>query len=197
MGSRGSISSAPYPFGFAPTLHVYKLNEPQKWKEPKDIFVCSMSDLFGSWIPDRWISRVFEACTKSPQHRYFFLTKNPKRYIDLFNLGLVPENHDNFWFGSTVTTPDTEYFFRQDSNCFLSIEPIHSDFPVDDSNLNELGIKWMIVGGETGNRIGKIHHKRIWIQHIAETCKMHGIPLFMKESVKNSMGADEFIQEKV
>lgn len=190
----GSIQQAPYPFGFSPTLYSYKLTIPLMWKEPKDIFVCSMADLFADWIPDEWIRVVFKACSDAPQHRYFFLTKNPKRYIDLFEKNLVPKEHNNFWFGTTVTTPETEYFFRADANCFLSIEPIHGDFPVDDRNLKELGIKWIIVGAETGNRVGKVKPKREWVEHIAETCKVNDIPLFMKDSLENLMG-DDFVQE--
>lgn len=43
-----------YPTGFIPTLHRYRLrlNE-YKDKSPRTIFVCSMADLFGEWVPDR------------------------------------------------------------------------------------------------------------------------------------------------
>jgi protein gp37 len=70
----------PYPNGFAPTLHRYRMNEPTSIKNPQTIFVCSMADLFGEWVPDEWIQEVFKACDAAPQHRYLFLTKNPKRY---------------------------------------------------------------------------------------------------------------------
>ena len=192
----GEEQTAVYPFGFNPTIFSYKLNELQQWKEPKDIFVCSMADLFGAWIPDTWIARIFDACEKAPQHRYFFLTKNPQRYIDLFNnLLTLKKPHDNWWFGTTVTEPEQPYFFRSDANCFLSIEPIHADFPVDDRDLKALGIKWIIVGAETGNRVGKVKPEREWIEHIIETCKKSGIPLFMKDSVEKLMGK-EFRQVK-
>lgn len=32
----------PYPYGFKPTFHRYKLDEPQRWKKPRTIFVCSI-----------------------------------------------------------------------------------------------------------------------------------------------------------
>ena len=198
----GDTVSAPYPFGFAPTLHVYKLKEPQKWKEPKDIFVCSMADLFGDYIPENWIDKVLDACNEAPWHRYFFLTKNPKRYIDMFNrmddAGITDRynaNFPNWWFGTTVTRPDQPYFFRRNVNCFLSLEPIMEDFPVDDHYLKEYGIKWVIVGAETGNRVGRAKPEKAWINHIAESCRMSGIPLFMKDSLRELMGKD-FIQEK-
>lgn len=45
---------APYPFGFVPTFHRYRLDDPKHWTKPKNIFVCSMADLFGEWVPDEW-----------------------------------------------------------------------------------------------------------------------------------------------
>ena len=65
----------PYPANFYPTLHKYRLNQPQKWVKPQNIFVYSMADLFGDWVPDDWIMRVFDACCDVPRHRYLFLTK--------------------------------------------------------------------------------------------------------------------------
>lgn len=48
----GNNKIAPYPFEFDPTIHRYKLDEPQHWKKPRNIFVCSMADLFGEWVPN-------------------------------------------------------------------------------------------------------------------------------------------------
>ena len=194
----GDTQIAPYPFGFVPTLHNYKLTELREWKEPKDIFVCSMADLFGSWIPDNWIARVIDACARYPQHRYFFLTKNPARYLDLFDaqgLKELQKPHDNFWFGTTVTTQDTEFFYRTDANCFLSIEPIHGNFDIGLEPLKAYGIKWVIVGAETGNRVGKVKPEKEWIENIKSICRINDVPLFMKDSLRELMG-DEFVQEK-
>ena len=76
----GKSRQAAYPFGFAPTLHRYRLELPKRWTNPRTIFVCSMADLFGEWVPDEWIEEVFKACEAAPWHRYLFLTKNPVRY---------------------------------------------------------------------------------------------------------------------
>ena len=45
------IKATPYPYGFEPTLHRYRLGQPQNTKEPQTVFVCSMADLFGRWVP--------------------------------------------------------------------------------------------------------------------------------------------------
>lgn len=79
----------PFPAGFAPTFHKYRLGDPAKKKKPANIFVCSMADLFGDWIPDEWIEAVFEACKAAPQHNYLFLTKSPGRYQTLAAAGKI------------------------------------------------------------------------------------------------------------
>lgn len=80
----GVVRNAAYPFGFTPTFHEYRLNDPLTKGFGKTIFVCSMADLFGDWVPDEWIKKVFDACKAASGHRYLFLTKNPARYIRLY-----------------------------------------------------------------------------------------------------------------
>lgn len=189
----------PYPYGFEPTFHKYRLDEPQKVKKPQNIFVCSMADLFGDWVPDEWIKAVFEVCEKAPQHRYLFLTKNPRRYEK------IEENADNLWYGATTTN---EYSFNQALysfmqqrvnvekyfNTFISIEPILDKIRIKENDGYFSSIDWVIIGAETGNRENKVIPEREWILEIKKACERAGIPLFMKESLRELMGED-FIQE--
>lgn len=180
-----------YPFGFEPTFHRYRLNEPAKWTKPSTIFVCSMADLFGEWVPDEWIEDVLAACEKAPQHRYLFLTKNPERYLELAEGGKLPVG-DGFWYGTTVTGPDDAYFYAAHSkkiHTFLSVEPLLHPFtysPIPEKTLPH----WVIIGAETGNRKDKVVPQRDWIEQI---CRI-ATPVFMKESLRGIMG-DDFIQE--
>ena len=188
--TNGKVTAGPYPFGFKPTFLRYKLDEPQQWKSPKTVFVGSMTDMLAEWIPDSWILKVFEACRQAPQHTYMFLTKNPARYIHLIEHGLLPddENINNMWFGTTITTNDDPYFFVDEKslghpfNGFLSIEPLHSDFN-ENLLLREHSIKWVIIGAETGNRIGKITPKREWVKNIVNSCDKCAVPVFMKTNI--------------
>lgn len=187
---------APYPWGFQPTLRRDKLSEPSNWKKPRTIFVCSMADLFGKWVPDEWIEAVINACIAAPQHRYLFLTKNPARYMHLIANGIIPENQPNFWFGSTATIPEMEFFWCDEVNTFVSIEPILAPF----EDLTDEGIdpasktNWIIVGAETGNRKNKVIPQKSWIDEIVSAAKKAGTPVFMKESLREIMG-DDFIQQ--
>jgi len=176
-----------YPYGFDPTFHRYRLNEPAKIKKTQNVFVCSMADLFGDWISEEWIEKVFAACKEAPQHRYLFLTKNPMRYI---NLSEKLPLDNNYWFGTTITKETDYYFFSDKHNTFLSIEPIQGAFHV----CHDLKAKWVIIGAETGNRKDKIVPKRKWIEAIVENCRENKMPVFLKNNLKD-IWKEPLIQE--
>jgi protein gp37 len=184
---RGNEQTAPYPFDFAPTLHKYRLDIPKTWKEPATIFVCSMGELFGDWVPLEWIQEVFQSCQQAPQHKYLFLTKNPERYLQLGKDGLLP-SQDNFWYGTTITKAKQPFFFSRSHNTFVSVEPMQEDFGEGAFDGTTLG--WVIVGAETGKRTGKILPEKSWIDNLYNECRKSGIPIFMKESVEKLMGED-------
>lgn len=189
----GSITNAAYPFGFEPTFHRYKLDEPQHWEKPRTIFVCSMADLFGEWVPDEWIQEVFKACDAAPQHRYIFLTKNPRRYYDLIEKGILTK-HDNWWLGSTIDRDSAkkQRFQKWGYNSFTSIEPLLEPIYV---GLGSFGSdKWVIIGAETGIRKGKVVPDRSWIDLIVSAANITRMKVFMKESLREIMG-DDFRQE--
>lgn len=197
----------PYPFDFDPTFHRYRLDEPQKWKKPRTIFVCSMADLFGDWVPDEWIEAVFKACEKALQHRYLFLTKNPQRYVALYALDKLPLR-DNMWYGASVTTPEqaeetAKRFGKlpcspKQANTFLSVEPML--FDIAKHNVwklfcNGYYVDWIIVGAETGNRKDKVAPQREWINGIAADCNDYGTPVFMKDSLIPIIGEENMRRE--
>lgn len=133
---------AAYPYGFDPTFHRYKLDEPGRKAKGAVIFVGSMTDLFGDWVPQEWIEAVFWACQQAPQHTYLFLTKNPGRLMDLAEAGKLP-TFDNFWYGSTTTTPDTPFFWSGLHHTFVSVEPILAPFIMATNK-----VEWAIFGAE-------------------------------------------------
>ena len=149
-----------------------------------------MADLFGNWVPDEWITEVFKACEAAPWHRYLFLTKNPARYINLAQKGMLPRKH---WYGYTATRQQDLWIFDHADECpcenlFVSIEPILEEMHPCFST--HTPADWVIIGAETGNRRDKIKPKKAWIDAIADECTYPGIPIFMKESLRDLMGAD-------
>lgn len=198
----------PYPFGFVPTFHRYRLND-YVAKKGRNIFICSMADLFGDWVPDSWIEEVFKACEKAPQHNYLFLTKNPGRYSDLQRNGILPDRN-NMWFGATYDhsnwsnhkvqgRPATssfngkmvhdagDYYFPMypEKRRFVSMEPLLYDIG---ERIGNVGAEWVIIGAETGRRKDKVIPKREWIEHIVSYCESKDIPVFMKSSLAEIWG---------
>lgn len=189
----------PYPFAFEPTFHRYKLDEPQKWKKEKNIFVCSMADLFGAWVPDEWITAVFDACSAAPQHRYLFLTKAPERFAELKKKGIVPPCGG--WIGTSVTCDLDAYEsytskvgqlvenFDIPAHLFVSIEPLLGR--LSERSLNNIAMTdWVIIGAETGNRKSKVIPEKEWVMEIVKFCETYDTPIFMKDSLRKIMGSD-------
>jgi len=192
----GKWQNAPYPYDFIPTLHRYRLNDYID-KKGRNIFVCSMADLFGDWVLDSWIEEVFKACEKAQQHNYLLLTKNPKRYTELKNRKKIIKK-DNMWYGTSITDGKSLLRF---SNCyskmnfsvnlFLSIEPILSDISktaIWNECIELYKIGWVIIGAETGKRKNKVVPKRKWIERIVSDCYVNNVPLFMKSSLLEIWG---------
>jgi protein gp37 len=189
----GKLINAPYPFSFDPTFHRYRLGEPKKIKKSQNIFVSSMADLFGDWVPEEWIQEVFKACEAAPQHNYMFLTKNPQRYCKLANAEKLPEL-DNFWYGSTITKPGESMFAGSIHwNTFLSIEPLLEPLDVGIGSFG--GAKWIIIGAETGNRAEKVKPERAWIKNIVEAARLTQAAVFMKDSLLPIMGEENMRRE--
>lgn len=164
----------PYPYGFKPTFHRYRLDEPKKRKKPAKIFVCSMADLFGKWVPDEWIEEVLDVIRECPQHTFQLLTKGPTYQLCHFDF---PKNA---WIGITI---DGHYRtidgFPNGCNAkvkFVSFEPL----------LNEIGYfpadaNWFIIGSQTGPNARK--PKMEWVQGILEHAKENNIPVFVKDNL--------------
>lgn len=55
------------------------LMAPLRWRRPRMVFVCSMTDLFADFVPDEWIDRVFAVMALAPQHTFQVPTKRAKR----------------------------------------------------------------------------------------------------------------------
>jgi protein gp37 len=179
---------------FNPLFHESRLIQPKGVKKPQNVFVGSMTDLFGNWFSDEQINKVFNACNEAPQHRYLFLTKNPNRYAQLYESGILPEQH---WYGITLDhAPDEEddesewNIYPPIKHGFVSIEPlteniVNRHFPIAD---------WYIIGAESGNRKWKVTPKRKWIEAIIEICRENNKPVFLKNNLA-SIWKQPLIQE--
>ncbi len=145
-------SYAPYyPVGFEPLFHHERLEAPGNTPVPKQaaidprckrVFVCSMADLYGKWVPKEWIERVHESCSANPQWDYLMLTKFPSRYLE-FSLPATA------WLGTSVDEQKrvkvAEDAFRQIKDVrvkWLSLEPLLSPLEFTDLSMFD----WIVIG---------------------------------------------------
>jgi protein gp37 len=163
--------------GFGLTLHLDSLDLPYSWRQPRTIFVNSMSDLFHDDVPTEFIQQVFAVMESTPHHTYQLLTKRSKRLVRLTDHLNWPAN---VWMG--VSVESKRYLFRKDDlmKCgakvkFLSLEPLLG--PLDGLNLS--GVDWVIVGGESGNSARPIHAD--WVRSILDVCNRAEVPFFFKQ----------------
>lgn len=70
--------------------HEGVLSVPIGWKEPRAVFVNSMSDLFHESVPDDFIRDVFTVMGAFPEHIFMILTKRPDRMADVVNRLTAP-----------------------------------------------------------------------------------------------------------
>ena len=175
-------------FHYDPTIRLdeKELQAPFKLKEPSRIFVGSTIELFGEWVSDNWIERILKVCRENPQQTFQFLTKNPQR-LKGFNFPI------NCWLGVTITTQedkwkqdylaeidfDRYHDYERKHTTFLSYEPLHGD-----ASGWLCGIRWVIIGAETGNRKGKVRPKKEWIKNILYHANYWNVPVFMKDNLK-------------
>jgi protein gp37 len=184
-----------YPFNFEPTFHEYRLSEPQGVKKPSRVFVGSMGDTFGSWVPDEWIAKICDACDEAPQHQYLFLTKNPMRYrclVPVFDkylpLSLKWGARPNWWLGATFDTVGNTSTFchhlgeikARGYHSWASAEPLLEDIaPI----MDWAAIDWLVIGALTGPGAKNRQPDFKWIESLTDGAILHGVPVFHKKSL--------------
>ena len=166
-----------YRNGFSVTLHDYVLEEPLKWREPRLVFVNSMSDLFHKSVPTEFIQSVFEVMNQASQHTFQVLTKRPSRVSQLSDkVDWTP----NIWMGVSIESEKwidrLNVLKSTDAQTkFLSLEPLLGPLPSLDLN----GVDWVITGGESGP--GARPMDPDWVREIRDNCVQSEVPFFFKQ----------------
>jgi protein gp37 len=176
------VKGHPYEQGFDLRLVPGKLEEPLKWKQPRMIFVNSMSDLFHDGVPDDYIERVADVMIRAHWHTFQVLTKRSERLRDLLGSRLqFAANSRQIWWG--VSVEDRKYGIPRIAHLqsaraqvkFLSIEPLLEDLGEVDFS----GIHWIIAGGESG--AGARPVKPEWVRNVRDQAHRHGSSFFFKQ----------------
>ena len=166
-----------YRNGFKLTCHPELVDLPLRWKKPRIVFVNSMSDLFHEQIEEDFIRSIFDTMHLANHHLFQVLTKRSERLA-----GLAPGLNlpHNAWIG--VTVESSQYKERIDhlrstsaGIRFLSLEPLLDDI----GQLDQAGIDWVIVGGESGPGARPMNPD--WARNVREQCISQGVPFFFKQ----------------
>jgi protein gp37 len=176
------VKGHPYQQGFDLRLVPEKLAEPLRWRNPKMIFVNSMSDLFHESVPEEYIVAVAEVMVAARWHTYQVLTKRSGRLREMLNSSLrFAANQKHIWWGASVENreyglPRIEDLRNAHAGMrFLSVEPLLED--LGEFNLKD--IDWVIVGGESGH--GARPMKKEWVVSMRDQCKSAGVSFFFKQ----------------
>ena len=166
-----------YTNGFNLTLHDDLLELPLSWKKPKQVFPCSMSDIFHEGIPKEFVLKLFETMNRCQQHTFIVLTKRAERMLEL-----APTINwsDNIWLG--VTVEEARYIDRIDKlkqtgavNKFVCTEPLLDDL----GELDLTDIDWVVVGGESGKDSRPCSES--WVKHLRDQCQAQETAFTIKQ----------------
>jgi protein gp37 len=181
-----------YPNQFEPTFHGYRLSAPANTPKPQSsdprdgrVFVCSMADLFGKWVPDEWIKKVFDACLNEPKWEYLFLTKWPARYS---RMPLIPRA----WYGASViqqsdvnrVEADMAKIPDGDHVRWISLEPMLG--PIEFSDLS--WCDFVVIGGQTATKqpdgpVPEFAPEYDWVFDVYKQCRAADVPCYLKANL--------------
>ena len=174
----------------------HNLDAPLKVKESSGIFVGSMADLFGHWVPKDQIEMVIETMRLAPQHTFQTLSKFP---IRLPEFNTFPEN---VWVGVSLPAGHLmsetggaralgaylRHMKKIEAGVrFMSIEPLWFDVaPVFEEWLAEEGdlpFEWAIIGAASnGSQIYQPNED--WTSSLIALLDEQAIPIFFKGNLE-------------
>ncbi len=195
-----SRTASAFPVGFTPLFHPERLAAPANTTVPESmrddpaswrVFVCSMADLYGRWVPQEWIDEVHAATLASPQWQYLHLTKFPSRYP---NLTFSP----TAWVGTSV---DEQKRVRIAQDAFaqidgvkvrwLSLEPLKEPLRFTDLSMFD----WVVIGAQTQTRqpdgvVPGFAPPFEWVARIVAQAREAKCRIHMKPNLLGRVGPD-------
>lgn len=179
---------------------------PLRWKKPRMIFVCSMTDAFADFVKDEWLDKMFAVMALCPQHTFQVLTKRAERMrqymtkpnpLDGFpqvdsrvddmmrSMGYFKDFRwplPNVWLGVSAERQQEAderippLLATPAAVLFLSIEPLLGPIFLE---LGWRKFNWIICGGESGPNARPMHPD--WARSIRDQCEAPGVPFFFKQ----------------
>lgn len=182
-----------YPQKFAPSIIPERLSAPYVTKPKaiadnwspvdvlghKNVFTCSMADLFGKWVPNAWIEAVLQTVSDNPQWNFLFLSKFPQKMREF-------EFPDNAWVGTSV---DKQGAVARAESAFtgikakvkwLSCEPM-----LERLTFKSLGMfDWVVIGGASKSTQSDAFNPPFeWVSHLVNQCEASNAKVYMKTNL--------------
>lgn len=181
------------------------LMQPLHWRTPKKVFMCSMTDLFGRFVKDEWLDKIFAMMALAPQHTFQILTKRPERMLTYMQrlaknvspleqaarakgytfqfdgIPLLPWPIPNIWLGVSIEDQPSadarrEYLRETPAKTrIVSYEPAVG--PVDWKGWEF--VEQIISGGESGPKAEPSHPD--WHRATRDFCLKNNIAYFLKQ----------------
>lgn len=195
------VAQKAYTFGFEHHYwHPELLEQPLRLKKPSKIFLDSMSDLMGHWVPDWQIEAVLQTCRDAHWHSFQLLTKNAPRLLKFdipSNIWVGVSVPPSFMFGKHLTQKTQILMLEKMMKTlerinvpirWISIEPLSFDIAYLLSSYN---LQWAVIGAATNGN--KAHQPRPeWIQNILSVLDAKGTKVFFKGNLVWEPWREEF-----
>lgn len=189
------VAQAAYPHGFEyHQVHPDRLREPLLMQKPCGIFLDSMSDLMGHWVPDDQILTVLNICEKAPQHRFMLLTKNAPRLGNFYfpdNVWVGASSPPNFMFGKRLSYDQQRRMLHRTLDVlarvkakvrWISAEPLSWD--VSGILAAHDPVQWVVIGAASN---GKTLYppKAEDVAALLEVLDKQQVPVFYKGNMRS------------
>ncbi len=200
-----------YPDGFAPltikedrVIKAYwsELQELNKWRtrKPSEVFVGSMADTFGPWVPDEYVGMILDMARLTKQNLYFFLTKNPVRYLEwegklgpnmLMGASMPPSSMN----GQSLDEKAQRRMLEKSLNIlaslkartWMSFEPLSWDVAAFlktlDVDLVRAALDWAVIGAAS-NGTHYYQPEEDWLFDLTRYLQDLGVPIFLKGNIQ-------------
>ena len=164
-------------------MHPDRLRAPLSWRQPRMVFVNSMSDMWHPLVPSEFIGQVFSVMERAERHTFQILTKRPELMRAWFEgPGAQWSEHPlgNVWLGTSI---ENDRWVRRADELraapaavrFISAEPLLGPLP----SLDLSEIDWLIVGGESGP--GHRPMDEAWVRALKTMAETAGTAFFFKQ----------------
>jgi protein gp37 len=187
------VAGSAYPHGFEHHYwHPRLLDDPLRLKRPARIFIGSMADLFGHWVPAEQIQRVLNVCARAPWHDFQILTKNAPRLRQFAfppNVWVGVSAPPSIMFGRVLSADQQQRMVARQLESlravdvpvrWMSVEPLSFDIaPL----LADCGLQWAVVGAATNGR--RAYQPEVqWIENLLATFDAQGVQIFFKGNLE-------------